>query len=140
MLIVPGPDKIAVGQLQRRVGGNAPAQQVGELRQGVQKVFQEGNRVPRHVAKQSDDFRGFFQGAQQAQTVPGVQRMVGHLGQQPFHIVDLGKLVPEVLGKHMLAVKRLHGGQPGFDFFFAQKRLFHPGTQKPAAHGGDGFI
>ena len=133
-------DDAALGDENRRIGVNRTGQQVGQLRQGVQRIADFLHRLTFRLAQQLADFRHLLQRRAQRQAIPRVHRLIGDLRQQALNVVHALQFLRERHRQHMLLRELAHRVQPAVDFFLIHQRLLNPRAQQAAAHRRAGFV
>ena len=137
---IPIADDAALGDENRRVGVNRAGQQVGQLRQGIQRIADFLHRLTFRLAQQLTDFRHLLQRRAQRQAIPRVHRLIGDLRQQALNVVHALQFLRERHRQHMFLRKLAHRVQPAVDFFLIYQRLLNPRAQQTAAHRRAGFV
>ena len=115
-------DDAALGDKNRRIGVNCAGQQVGQFRQGVQRIADFLHRLTFRLAQQLADFRHFLQRRAQRQAIPRVHRLIGDLRQQALNVVHALQFLRERHRQHMLLRKLAHRVQTAVDFFGAKSK------------------
>ena len=138
--VVAGTDHGALGDLQGSIRIDGVLQKLGQFRQGIQGPQRLDHRLAAFVRQGGLQDGHLLEGAQKGQTIPGVDGIVGNLGKDALHIVDVAQGLVELFRQDVAAVQGADRVQTLFDIRLIQQRLLHPAAQQTPAHGRGGLI
>ena len=135
ILIIPLPDHAAFPNGNGRLLLDGIPDQRAQILQAVNFFLDLPVCRSRQIFQNSLDGRQHLHGAAKGDHIPWIGRLIAHLTQQPFQIIDRIQVFPDLVTGKRILTERFNRIQPLLHLCFLYQRLFQEGTKHSGSHG-----